>query len=374
MCYKAGPRCPSVALLAIEKAEHKWESAKNISERNTAMGEIMEAKHQYDLTIQGQKQIEATIETAKLQGETAEVLRLQDRLESVRNERKALLEKIGVQDTKKDAKHSYEIPTSKEKPSERTTRLLDMINVETASLSTSEGWKGHLDTAGNFPTLPFNNQILIKAQDPEATSLNTYEDWAKSGRAVRRNSQGVYLLTPTVINEKKKDPQSGALKTVSKITGFRSVATFDVKATVGKKPETPEVDLPAYNGHLSDKLGNYGYSVEEVDPRKMKGRPSFTSIENKKVYLSKGLTEASQTEALSRELGHIGLGHDKGPARDAKEELSRRVEAQSLSYILTKKAGIDTDANFEGIDEWAKTSSPKYYAERVSKAAKYLLT
>lgn len=374
MCYKAGPRCPSVALLAIQKAEHKWENAKTVSDRNAAMGEIMEAKHQYDLTIQGQKQIESTIETAKLQGEEAEVLRLQDRLESARNERNALLEKIGVKDTKKDAKHSYEIPTSKEKPSERTTRLLDMIKVETGALSTSEGWKGHLDTAVNFPTLPFNNQILIKAQDPEATSLNTYEDWAKSGRAVKRNSQGVYLLTPTLINEKQKDPQTGQMKTVSKITGFRSIATFDVQSTVGKKPATPEVDLSAYNGHLSDKLGSYGYTVEEVDPRKMKGRSSFTSIENKKVYLSKGLEESAQTEAISRELGHIGLGHDKTPARNAKEETARKVEAQSLAYILTKKAGLDSNANFEGIDEWAKSSSPKHYAERVSKAAKYLLT
>lgn len=374
MCYKAGPRCPSVALLAIEKAEHKWENAKSVSDRNSAMGEIMEAKHQYDLTIQGQKQIEATIETAKLQGEEAEVLRLQDRLENVRNERKALLEKQGIKDTKKDAKHSYEIPTSKEKPSERTTRLLDMINVETASLSTSEGWKGHLDTASNFPTLAFNNQILIKAQDPEATSLNTYEDWAKSGRAVRRNSQGVYLLTPTVINEKQKDPQSGQLKTVSKITGFRSIATFDVKSTVGKKPEAPAVDLAAYNGHLSDKLGNYGYAVEEVDARKMKGRASFTSIEQKKVYLSKGLSESAQTEALAGELGHIGLGHDKSPAKNKNDINGRMVEAQALSYILTKKAGLDTNDDFGYVDDWAKKSSPKYYAERVSKAAKYLLT
>lgn len=374
MCYKAGPRCPSVALLAIQKAEHKWENAKNVSERNDAMGEIMEAKHQYDLTIQGQKQIEATIETAKLQGEEAEVIRLQDRLESARNERKALLEKQGIKDTKKDAKHSYEIPTSKEKPSERTTRLLDMINVETASLATSEGWKGHLDTATNFPDLPFNNQILIHAQDPEATALNTYEDWKNEGRAVRRNSQGVYLLTPTVINEKQKDPRTGQLKTVSKITGFRSIATFDVTSTVGKKAEAQPVDLAAYNGHLSDKLGNYGYSVEEVDPRKMKGQASFTSISHKKVYLAKGLPENEQTEALSRELGHIGLGHDKNPAKNEKEQASRNVEAQSLSYILTKKAGLEPSGNFEGIDAWSKNSSPKYYAERVSKAARYLLT
>lgn len=374
MCYKAGPRCPSVALLAIQKAEHKWENAKSISDRNTAMGEIMEAKHQYDLTIQGQKQIEATIETAKLQGEKAEVERLQVRLEAARNERQELLSKQGIKETKKDAKHSYEIPTSKEKPSERTTRLLDMITVETGSLSTAEGWKGHLDTAANFPTLPFNNQILIKAQDPEATSLNTYEDWSKTGRAVRRNSQGVYLLTPTVVNKKEKDPKTGQLKTVNKITGFRSIATFDIKSTVGKKPENPPVDLAAYNGHLSDKLNAYGYTVEEVDPRKMKGRHSFTSIENKKVYLSKGLKEEEQTMAVTREISHIGLGHDKAPARSAKEETGRKVEAQSLAYILNKKAGLEETNTFSGIDEWAKTSSPKYYAERVSKAAKYLLS
>lgn len=373
MCYKAGPRCPSVALLAIEKAEHKWEAAQNVSERNTAMEEIMEAKHQYDLTIKGQKQIEANIETAKLQGETEEVARLQDRLESARNERKALLEKQGIKETKRDAKHTYEIPTSKEKPSERTTRLLDMINVETATLSTSEGWKSHLDTAVNFPSLAFNNQVLIHAQDPEATALNTYEDWKNEGRAVRRNSQGVYLLTPTIIKEKKKDPNTGQMQTVSKITGFRSVATFDVRSTVGKKSDLEPVDLNAYNGHLSDKLGKYGYTVEEVDPRTINGRKSLTSIEKKKVYLSKGLSAEDQTYALAGEMGHIGMGHDKTPAKNANDAISRKVEAQSLAYIITRKAGLDNQEGFEIIDTWSKKNPAKDYAQRVSKAAKFLI-
>lgn len=374
MCYKAGPRCPSVALLAIQKAESKWQNAQNVSERNDAMGEIMEAKHQYDLTIQGQKQIEATIETAKLQGDTEEAGRLQDRLSQVRAERQALLAKQGIKETKRDAKHTYEIPTAKEKPSERTKRLLDMVKVETAALSTSEGWQGHLDTAVNFPTLAFNNQILVHAQDPEATSLNTYEDWAKSGRAVRRNMQGVYLLTPTVATKKETNPATGQTRPVERITGFRSIATFDIKSTVGKKPEPQLVDLDAYNGHLTDKIEKYGYSVEKVDPRRINGGHAVTSIAEKKVYLSKAIDPESQTRALAGQLSHIGLGHDKNPPKNQDAYTAQSVEAQGLAYILTKKAGLEPVANFSGFEDWSAKNNAAEYAQRVSKAAKFLLS
>ena len=374
MCYKAGPRCPSVALLAIQKAESKWQNAQNVSERNDAMGEIMEAKHQYDLTIQGQKQIESTIETAKLQGDTEEASRLQDRLSQVRAERQALLAKQGIKETKRDAKHSYEIPTAKEKPSERTKRLLDMVKVETASLSTSEGWQGHLDTAVNFPHLAFNNQILVHAQDPEATSLNTYEDWAKSGRAVRRNMQGVYLLTPTVATKKETNPATGQTRPVERITGFRSIATFDVQSTVGKKPEPQPVDLNVYNGHLTDKIEKYGYTVEEVDPRRLNGEYATTSIAEKKVYVGKGLSPDKQTLGLIGQVAHIGLGHDKNPASNRNAVLTQNVESHGLAYVLTKKAGLEPVTNFQGFEEWSAKNNAAEYAQRVSKAAKFLLS
>lgn len=373
MCYKAGPRCPSVALLAIEKAEHKWETASNVSERNTAMNEIMEARHQYDLTIKGQKQLESMIEVAKVNGEREEADRLRNRLENARRERQELLASQGIKDTRKDAKHTYAIPTSQEKPNERTARLLEMAKVETKALSTSEGWKNHLETTANFPTMSFNNQVLVQAQDPEATSLNTYEDWAKNGRAVTRNTQGVYLLSPTVTSVREKDPQTGKIVYAERITGFRSVATFDVKSTTGKDVESSTPPIAEYRDHLTEKMKGYGYNIEPVDPQRLGGKKSFASLKEKKIYVAPNLTPDEQVEVLSHNLSRISLGHDKNPPRSREEVENREIEARSLTHVLMRRGGLQDDISFDRIDGWAQRNPASRYAERISKAAKFLL-
>lgn len=373
MCYKAGPRCPSVALLAIEKAEHKWETASNVSERNTAMAEIMEARHQYDLTVKGQKQLESLIEVAKVNGEREEANRLKTRLEAARRERQELLESQGIKDNRKDAKHTYAIPTSQEKPNERTSRLLEMTKLETKALSTSEGWKNHLETTANFPDMSFNNQILVQAQDPEATSLNTYEDWSKKGRAVSRNSQGVYLLSPTVTSVREKNPETGEVVYAERITGFRSVATFDVKSTTGKEQESTAPPVGEYRDHLTEKMKGYGYSIEAVDPQRLGGKKSFASLKEKKIYVAPNLTPEEQVQVLSNNLSRISLGHDKNPPRSKEEVENREVEARSLTHVLMRRVGLQDDTSFDRIDDWAQRNNAIKYAERISKAARFLL-
>lgn len=373
MCYKAGPRCPSVALLAIEKAEHKWETASNVSERNAAMAEIMEAKHQYDLTIKGQKQLESLVEVAKVNGEKEEADRLRNRLENARHERKALLESQGIKDTRKDAKHTYAIPTSQEKPNERTARLLEMSKVETKALSTSEGWRNHLETTSHFPQMSFNNQILVQAQDPDATKINTYEDWSKNGRAVSRNSQGIYLLSPTVTSVREKDAETGKVVYAERITGFRSVATFDVKSTTGKDLKEDAVPVAEYRDHLTEKMKGYGYSVETVDPQRLGGKNSFASLKEKKIYVAPNLTPEDQVQVLSHNLSRISLGHDKNPPRSKEEVENREIEARSLTHVLMRKGGVKDEINFDRIDDWAQRNPAPKYAERISKAANFLL-
>lgn len=374
MCYPSpGPRCPSAALLILEKAEQKWNASTTVSERNKAMGEIMDAKHQYDMTIQGQKRIEELIEVAKLSGETGEAEHLSTRLQKLRAERASALAAIGVKDGK-EASHQYPVPTSKEKPNERTMRLLEIVKIQTNTLHTAEGWKKHLDTTAKFSKLSFNNQILLNAQTPDATNIHTYEDWRRAGRVVQKKEESAYLLTPTVTNMKTRNPKTGNLETTERITGFRSIAVFDEKQTTGKDVQpVAKPDLKEYNQHLSEKLKGYGYTVEHVTP-KDKTKNSLTSVEARKVYLRKGMNDKEQTEALAQELSHIALAHDKKTPKDKEEMRGRNFEAASLSYVLKKNAGIDDYTDFSPMENWQNKSVIKDYGQRVSKAAKYLLS
>lgn len=373
MCYKAGPRCPSVALLAIEKAENKWNHASSITERNDAMQEIMEAKHQYDLTVKGQKDIESLIQTAKLQNDVKEVTRLNTRLDNARKERKELLEKSGIKDSNKDPKHSYSIPTSKENPSVRTARLLEMVKAETNNLKTSEGWEAHLTTISKFPQVSFENQILLEAQNPDSSNINTYEDWNKHGRAVNHNSQAIWLLTPTVTKTQEVNRETGETRITEKIIGHRSVGTFDIGDTVGKKQPTVKPEYDSYNTHLRAKLKVYGYEVKVAQPENIDGRKALTDIKNKTVYVSSLNTPEENSASLISQVSHIGLGHDKSKTTNQREVSKRLIESQSLEYSLRKNIGLENKTDFSHIEEWAKYNDIAGSAERVSKASRFLL-
>ena len=62
----------------------------------------------------------------------------------------------------------------------------------------TEKWTEYLRTAGKLYKYPFEDQLLIHAQRPQATAVADYDVWNKRmGRYVRRGSNGIALLDET---------------------------------------------------------------------------------------------------------------------------------------------------------------------------------
>ena len=61
-------------------------------------------------------------------------------------------------------------------------------------------WMGYLDTASRLYRYPFNEQLLIHAQRPDATACASLEMWnEKVGRWVNRGAKVLPLLTIAAI-------------------------------------------------------------------------------------------------------------------------------------------------------------------------------
>lgn len=59
----------------------------------------------------------------------------------------------------------------------------------------TEKWTEYLRTAGKLYKYPFEDQLLIHAQRPQATAVADYDVWNKRmGRYVRRGTNGIALL------------------------------------------------------------------------------------------------------------------------------------------------------------------------------------
>lgn len=81
-------------------------------------------------------------------------------------------------------------------PNEKIQQYTQMA-AETARQVTGslERWTAFLDTAARLYKYPFDEQILIYAQRPEATACADYSLWnERMGRYVRRGSKGIALL------------------------------------------------------------------------------------------------------------------------------------------------------------------------------------
>jgi len=58
-----------------------------------------------------------------------------------------------------------------------------------------QSWIGFLETAGRLYKYPYNEQIMIHAQRPDATACAEYDFWNRQwGRYVKRGSKGIALI------------------------------------------------------------------------------------------------------------------------------------------------------------------------------------
>lgn len=87
------------------------------------------------------------------------------------------------------------------------------------------------------------------------------------------------------------------------------------------------------------------------------GRCSYTA---EQIYIRNDMEDAKTVEVLIHEIGHAYM-HDKTRFEEAKEHLkvisdrdSREIQAESLSYIVTHKLGLDTSGfSFPYIAAWS---------------------
>ncbi len=185
-------------------------------------------------------------------------------------------------------------------------------------------WMGYLDTASRLYRYPFNEQLLIHAQRPDATACASLELWNnKMGRWVNRGAKGIAL-----IDDSSDWPR---LKYV-----------FDVSDTHrlpnGKDPylwQLREEDQQKLADYLKE---NYPIDQSFYDLSDCLRQVSMeTVIDNLPDYLDK-LQYAIEGSFLE-DLDDLNL-----------EVRFRELMNNSLHYMLAKRCGVDTGEYFDAYD------------------------
>lgn len=244
----------------------------------------------------------------------------------------------------------------------------------------SEDYKRWLNFYDGFHQYSFRNTMLIYMQNPSASLCAGFNTWKNKKRYVKAGEKGLKILAPiteTVLREapvldddgkpildENGKKQTKKVKEKVFTNKFYVTSTFDISQTEGEP--IPEL---SYSG-TSEKVENYGALkkvLEEIAPFPVEytdelqegcdGRCSYTA---EQIYIRNDMEEAKTVEVLIHEIGHAYM-HDKTRFEEAKEHLkvisdrdSREIQAESLSYIVTHKLGLDTSGfSFPYIAAWS---------------------
>lgn len=244
----------------------------------------------------------------------------------------------------------------------------------------SEDYKRWLNFYDGFHQYSFNNTMLIYMQNPSASLCAGFNTWKNKKRYVKAGEKGLKILAPItetvlrevpvldddgkpILDENGKE-QTKKVKEKVFANKFYVTSTFDISQTEGEP--IPEL---SYSG-TSEKVEKYSALkkvLEEIAPFPVEytdelqegcdGRCSYTA---EQIYIRNDMEEAKTVEVLIHEIGHAYM-HDKTRFEEAKEHLkvisdrdSREIQAESLSYIVTHKLGLDTSGfSFPYIAAWS---------------------
>jgi hypothetical protein len=185
---------------------------------------------------------------------------------------------------------------------------------------------------------PFNN-MLAYLQNPMATYFATARHWQQAfGRSVKEDGRGMVLLAPRTpvllvydIADTEGPPLPDKLALIAQATGRFNPAILD------RTIKNTERDRIAVERKPMGQLRG-GFAATRVPDSTWKMR----------VVLGEELDAASSYQVLCHELAHIYLGHIGAdldgwwPYRTNLTEAVVEIEAESVAYIVCRRAGVET--------------------------------
>lgn len=221
--------------------------------------------------------------------------------------------------------------------------------------------------------LPVEKDIVSTLNKMDACGA---KQWNERGRKITSGKgSALYILAPMIGKKDAKDSngnpvigKDGKPSTNSYVYGFRTVPVFDVSQTEGDpvpenpieiKPVTQEID-DKYVDDMKNMIEKSGYKYHELEiasnPEKLEGTLGYTRPSDMTVAVDSRLSKAQKAAVISHELAHIKLGHVSGEGLDEYKTHRGRMEteAESLSYMLMQRAGLD--------EKQGESFSPGYIA------------
>ena len=292
------------------------------------------------------------------------------------------------------------MPDNQEKQSsyERTKELTDKLEAGMKDLFESEKYKAYLKSMSHFHHYSSRNIMLINMQMPTATRVASFKLWEdKFKRHVKKGERSIRIFAP--IAEKKPetklmqklDPETGVplldnagkpvMEEMTALTNgprFKLVPVFDISQTYGEP-------LPELVENLTGDVTHYEAfmdALRAVSPLPITFEPIAENQDGycrfgENIGIREGMSEVQTVSAVVHEIAHAKL-HDRNLTAEevSKIRTVREIEAESVSYVVNQRFGIETSPNSFGyLAEYGSREMPELKAslETIRKEANNLI-
>ena len=250
----------------------------------------------------------------------------------------------------------------KELPTKIDERLTE-LEVRVSDLKQSDRWRSWLKFSAKMHRYSFTNSMLIHLCHPGATIVMGYGSkdgttgWKSVGRQVIKGSRGIPIFAPRFRKEGgERADHENAGGTV--LAGFHVEHVFDVSQTEGDPiPDQPEWPTPTVcPPGLFEKLratcnttfdGYTGLSIWSKEADELgEARGGLRRKEQESFVLQ--AEEPQMVATVLHELGHwFDPFLQENPSAYGKHRADCELVAESVMWLVSEKAGIDSDDEVE---------------------------
>ena len=222
----------------------------------------------------------------------------------------------------------------------------------------NEGFQQYLQVVSHLYAYSPRNIMLIFAQMPTATMVNSYERWQAAGRQVRKGEKGLKIFFPMFRVVGLESETTGEMEQRQTLTSFGSGNVFDVSQTDGPPIESPQppqdrFGTTAIARELDRRLATFligeGLRVETKPLPTVRG---YLDPAKREVVLNAELADDDgKTKTLAHETAHYLAGDTAGwEGRPLREFI-----AEGSAYAALLAMGVDTSAySFDYIKWWTR--------------------
>ncbi len=207
-----------------------------------------------------------------------------------------------------------------------------------------EVFREFLDVQAQFHRYTVTNALLIFAQNPEATLLKDYDEWAKRGTPVRRNESSISILEPGDTYQ-AENGNTGTYYNVKKV--------FDIAQT---RRRNPVVRNPVHYDErmlLSALIAKRPVPIEIVD--ELQSGAVYDHNQGK-IYVRRGMEAPDIFRSVSLALARAEIAQGEKPYDPNKAAF----QSYCVSYMLGRRYGIDVSGyNFDNLPESLREADPQ---------------